>query len=355
MLYLNVLLKSTCDSPSPNGEEVVTDKKFALSIIGSTINLTRTESESIVTTDELTSVPLAVEGGAKVVGTDTIDDSDNGSMMSRTAGAVLGKTSQIRNTFFKAGLTLRSLLVLDPHFELPSAPVVDPHFELPSAPVVDPHYELPSAPVNSLDSLDIESVNDLESFVVNVENNREKTKENNGKAEDCSDSASTKEDSEVIDVSPSDLERKNLTGTFKLVKSNNFASFLKALDVPWAIRKAANVAKPVHIYTHVDDTFRVQIDSIIKGDTTYIINGPTIDSAIRHIKFVDRATYLDSGDGIVVRKIAQNPTPDGPIELIVKRRLLSDDTLVLLSKAIYVDGSESLESEQFFERIIDKK
>lgn len=155
----------------------------------------------------------------------------------------------------------------------------------------------------------------------------------------------------IPDGSYSESERSNLSGTFKLVKSNNFDSFLKALGVSWTLRKAASLAKPVHTYTHEEDTFRVQIDGVIKGDTTFIINGPPVKSAIRHIKFLDKASYLDSGDGILVRKVAQNPAADDPTELMLRRILTSDKSQIILkSKAIYRDGSESLESEQIFQR-----
>jgi len=57
----------------------------------------------------------------------------------------------------------------------------------------------------------------------------------------------------------------------------------------------------------------------------------------------------------MVRKNSQNPAPGDPTELIVRRRLTSDKTqIILLSKAIYSDGSESLEAEQVFERVTAK-
>lgn len=146
----------------------------------------------------------------------------------------------------------------------------------------------------------------------------------------------------------------NLTGKYKLVHNHNFDAFLKTQNISMLLRKAADKARPIHIYTHDIEkgTFRVQIEGIVKGDTTFTLDGPPSDSNIRHIKFKDHVTYVENGQAIQVRKVAQNAAKDQAQILIVKRTLANNGhNMVLSSKAIFEDGRESLESVQTFHRI----
>eukprot|EP00978_Attheya_sp_CCMP212_P018669 scaffold51550_cov55-Attheya_sp.AAC.1 len=47
------------------------------------------------------------------------------------------------------------------------------------------------------------------------------------------------------------IQVKNMSGRFLLVKNEGFEEFLAAQGVPWALRKAANKACPLHHLTHV--------------------------------------------------------------------------------------------------------
>lgn len=140
----------------------------------------------------------------------------------------------------------------------------------------------------------------------------------------------------------------NMNGTFKLVKNENYESFLEAQGVPWALRRAANAARPTHKYTHRGNTILIHIQGIIESQTTYQINGPPTESAIRGRKFRDTMKYLESGDGIETHKEALTEAYD----LVVKRQLSSDrKSLTMTSRAVFRDDKEPVESIQTFERV----
>jgi len=144
----------------------------------------------------------------------------------------------------------------------------------------------------------------------------------------------------------------NLTGKYKLVHNHNFDAFLKTQNVPMLLRKAANASKPIHTITHEDNMLRIQVDGIVRGDTTFEIGGPPAESNIRYLKFDDHVTWVDDGQAVEVRKVARNAPEGGAVELVVKRTLGNGKhNLVLSSKARFANGDESLESVQTFHRI----
>ena len=144
----------------------------------------------------------------------------------------------------------------------------------------------------------------------------------------------------------------NLTGKYKLVHNHNFDAFLKTQNVPMLLRKAANASKPIHTITHEGNMLRIQVDGIVRGDTTFEIDGPTAESNIRYLKFDDHVTWVDNGQAVEVRKVARNAPNGGAVELVVKRTLGNGKhNLVLSSKARFENGDESLESVQTFHRI----
>ena len=141
----------------------------------------------------------------------------------------------------------------------------------------------------------------------------------------------------------------NLTGTFKLAKNVDFDKFLEAQGVGWALRSAANKARPVHTITHRGRTLRIQITGIITGDTTYKIGGPPVTSQIRDRVFSDTVQYLDSKDGIRVHKQCVS---GGDGKILVTRQLSTcGSELTMRSKCVFEDGRESVEAVQTFERV----
>lgn len=144
----------------------------------------------------------------------------------------------------------------------------------------------------------------------------------------------------------------NLTGKYKLVHNHNYDQFLKSQNVPMLLRKAACASRPVHTITHTDDSLRIQVDGITKGDTTFTINGPPSHSNIRHLKFDDFVTYIEHGRAIEVRKVGKNTPANGAVELIIARRLAEcGNNLLISSKARFKDGSYSVESVQTYHRM----
>ena len=144
----------------------------------------------------------------------------------------------------------------------------------------------------------------------------------------------------------------NLTGKYKLVHNHNFDAFLKSQNVPMLLRKAANASRPIHTIVHNGTCLRIQVDGIVKGDTTFEIGGPPAQSNIRYLKFDDHVSYVENGQAVEVRKVAKNAPNDGAVELVVKRMLGNGGhNLVLMSKARFANGDESLESVQTFHRI----
>jgi hypothetical protein len=141
----------------------------------------------------------------------------------------------------------------------------------------------------------------------------------------------------------------NLSGSYKLVSNDNFEGFLETQGVPWALRRAANQARPLHRITHVGKSITIQIKGIIESETTYLVDGPPIQTKIQSRVFEDRMKYLETGDGIEVTKTAllENYT------VIVTRQLSKDrQTITLTSRAIFNDGRDPVKSVQIFRRVV---
>ena len=140
----------------------------------------------------------------------------------------------------------------------------------------------------------------------------------------------------------------NLSGSYKLISNDNFEGFLETQGVPWALRRAANQARPLHKITHVGKTITIQIKGIIESETTYEVDGPPIQTKIRSRVFEDRMKFLETGDGIEVTKKAleENYT------VTVTRRLSKDrQTITLTSRAIFNDDRDPVQSVQVFRRV----
>jgi len=141
----------------------------------------------------------------------------------------------------------------------------------------------------------------------------------------------------------------DLSGSFELEKKINFQEFLAAQGVGWMLRKAADKAPAVNRISHVGDTLRIQVSGILPtSETTYIVNGPEVETKIQHRVFRDRVTYLESGDGVRVTKV----NDEEGYRISITRRLSPDrQIMTLTSRAIFDDERKDVESIQIFRRI----
>jgi hypothetical protein len=118
--------------------------------------------------------------------------------------------------------------------------------------------------------------------------------------------------------------------------------------VPWPLRRAACKARPIHRITHRGNRVTIRIEGLIVTQTTYVINGPPVEINIRGRIFQDRMIYLENGQGIQGIKKAVTENYD-----VIVDRVLSDDRskITLTGRAIFKNGTETVESCQIFERI----
>lgn len=145
---------------------------------------------------------------------------------------------------------------------------------------------------------------------------------------------------------------RNMTGSYKLVRSENWAPFLEAQGIPWIIRTVASKATPIHHIDHNGTDLRINVANVpIGGEVKYTVGGhvPVVTQIRDHV-FHDTVSYADGGNGIVVKKVRVKGGERFTLKLT---RKLSDDgsKLYLTSRAIYEDGREPIEAFQTFERI----
>jgi len=141
----------------------------------------------------------------------------------------------------------------------------------------------------------------------------------------------------------------DMTGIYKLVENDNFEELLAAQGIPWALRSAANRARPTHKFTHRGNLLTIKIQGIIESETKYHIGGRATETAVRGRQFHDTVTYLEDKTGIQTLKIAIN---DG-YTVKVCRRLSPDKSKLTMTSTVDFDdeSKDSVECRQIFERI----
>jgi hypothetical protein len=161
--------------------------------------------------------------------------------------------------------------------------------------------------------------------------------------------AATADDDSMNKIVPSETVYQpiNLTGVYKLISNTNYEEFLAAQGVSWALRRAANQARPIHRITHIGNTLTIQIQGIIESQTTYIINGPPVETNVRGRLFLDQAKYIDNG--IQVFKTAVEEDYD----VTVTRELSEDGQQIILTGcAIFRDENiPTVQTIQVFQRL----
>jgi hypothetical protein len=143
----------------------------------------------------------------------------------------------------------------------------------------------------------------------------------------------------------------DLTGAYQLSSNDNFEAFLAAQGVPWALRNAANRARPLHRITHRGRVLTIKIEGIIESQTTYLIDGPPVETNVRGRIFEDVVNYLGDGRrGIVVRKKALTEDYD----VTVQRELSEDGNVITMtSTATFRDDRPLVQSKQIFHKVIE--
>jgi hypothetical protein len=169
---------------------------------------------------------------------------------------------------------------------------------------------------------------------------------------------------------PSELQQQqpiDLTGSYQLVSSTNVDAFLAAQGVPWALRRLATAAVPIHHFVHVGNALTIKIEAPGSGFATqsvYQINGPPVETTVRGRHFRDSIRYWHSVDASS-SPLSQSPVVQGIVTekhaiqegyvVQVIRRLAADRSRIDLSSTVSFPNDankENVVSSQVFERIV---
>jgi hypothetical protein len=139
----------------------------------------------------------------------------------------------------------------------------------------------------------------------------------------------------------------DLSGAFKLKENHNYEAFLATQGVPWALRGAANRARPTHRITHKGNSITIKIEGIIESQTTYQIHGPPVRGLVRGRLFEDAVIYIENGIQTTKRAV------DDGYNIHVCRRLSKDKQQIVMDSTVtFDDGSkDEIASKQIFQRM----
>ena len=179
------------------------------------------------------------------------------------------------------------------------------------------------------------------------------------------------DNNKIVDDPEMAFQPFDLSGSYKLIHNDNFEGFLAVQGVPWALRRAANQARPIHRIYHKGNKLTIKIEGIIESQTTYIINGPAVETNVRGRIFEDVVRYVvmennkndknkndnnnDNNNknnnnivGICVSKTAVSEDYD-----VTVQRVLSDDLqqIIMTSEAKFRDGRNAVTCIQKFQRM----
>jgi hypothetical protein len=179
----------------------------------------------------------------------------------------------------------------------------------------------------------------------------------------------------------------DMTGRYRLVENHNFEALLQAQGVPWFLVSAASKARPTHHLTHRGDALTIKIQGIIESETTYIVNGPSIETNIRGRLFRDTMTYLrrrdsfydqqqqkeqqrpssqngsddqeeekkegDDPNAVIVGVQTEKRAVDDGYTIFVQRRLSDDQTQIIMTSYVKFDDTTKgdVQSTQIFQRM----
>jgi hypothetical protein len=173
---------------------------------------------------------------------------------------------------------------------------------------------------------------------------------------------------------PFELQQQpiDLTGSYQLVSSTNVDAFLAAQGVPWALRRLATAAVPIHHFVHVGNALTIKIEAPGSGFATqsvYQIDGPPVETTVRGRLFRDSIRYWYNDDASLSPLLPmQQPVVQGIVTekhaiqegyaVQVIRRLVADGSRIDLTSTVSFPNDptkENVLSSQVFERIVPSR
>lgn len=166
---------------------------------------------------------------------------------------------------------------------------------------------------------------------------------------------STPDETTAIEIATSAASQEpqpiDFTGAYKLISNVGFEKFLEMQGIPWALRRAANQARPVHRITHQGARLTIRIEGIIESQTTYIIGGPPVETNVRGRIFQDVVTYVQK-EGVTTGIICKKTAVTEDYDVTVQRELSPDKQEIHMISTVYFrDGRDPIESRQVFQRL----
>ena len=131
----------------------------------------------------------------------------------------------------------------------------------------------------------------------------------------------------------------DMSGSYKLIENENFEELLEGQGVPWALRSAANRARPIHKIVHVGNMVTIKIMGIIESQTTYQINGPPVIGQVRGRIFHDTVRYIPNGIETIKRCNKTNSGDgDGGYTINVQRILSKTKQEIYMTSTLTFDN-----------------
>ena len=125
-----------------------------------------------------------------------------------------------------------------------------------------------------------------------------------------------------------------LSGTWKLVESENYHAYLEAINVGKLLRGIIARAPTSQTIALRGDRVRIVTNGILKMDTTYAIGGAPIEVVVKGSVFLDSVRW--DGDALILLKQRRDRT----YAIHVQRALADADTLKMTSTVRFEDAAK---------------
>ena len=125
-----------------------------------------------------------------------------------------------------------------------------------------------------------------------------------------------------------------LSGTWKLVESENYHAYLEAINVGKLLRGIIARAPTSQTIALRGDRVRIVTNGILKMDTTYAIGGAPIEVVVKGSVFLDSVRW--DGDALLLLKQRRDRT----YAIHVQRALADADTLMMTSTVRFEEAAK---------------